>query len=94
MNLVTQPISHISFEVISKNYRKVDLMEKHQEYRDRHVPEYWTVEWDCKVPTIIIRTLSPNGLSYRSHSYQSTDSIQSSILPNLSLTVTQIIDAQ
>lgn len=54
----------IIVEVISKNYRNVDLIEKQQEYLDRQVPEYWTVEWDCAVPHIIIRTLAPNGLSY------------------------------
>ncbi|MEM9217821.1 MAG: Uma2 family endonuclease [Cyanobacteria bacterium P01_F01_bin.150] len=84
----------IIVEVISKNYRNIDLVEKKQEYLDRQVPEYWTVEWDCAIPTIIVRTFDAATRSYRSHQYQNPDVVQSTILPNLKLTVNQIIAAQ
>lgn len=80
-------------EVISKNYRSVDTVEKNQEYLDRQVPEYWTVDWDCTKPHIIVRTLDKTLNTYTQKRYEVGDMVVSGILPTLNLTVDRILAA-
>ncbi|MGK7887883.1 MAG: Uma2 family endonuclease [Leptolyngbyaceae cyanobacterium] len=81
----------IIVEVISKNYRNVDLVEKLQEYRDRSVPEYWTIEWDTPEPQIVVRNLDLQTGQYVERIYSPGDVVRSQVLPELTLTVDEIL---
>ena len=83
----------IIVEVISKNYRKVDLVDKVQEYGDRAVPEYWTVDWDRSDPMIIVRDFDPETKQYVERVYRPGETVASKILPELKLTVDEILRA-
>ncbi|MEM9219003.1 MAG: Uma2 family endonuclease [Cyanobacteria bacterium P01_F01_bin.150] len=80
-------------EVISKNYRNVDLEEKAREYCDRAVPEYWTVDWDRPDPLIIVRDFNPQTKQYIERTYRPGDTVVSKVLPELVLTVDEILKA-
>ena len=84
----------IIVEVISKNYRKVDLEEKAQGYGDRAVPEYWTVDWDRADPLIIVRDFDPQTQQYIERVYRSGDTVESKVLPGFKLTVDEILRAK
>ena len=84
----------IIVEVISKNYRKVDLVEKVQEYSDRLVPEYWTVDWDRADPMIIVRDFDPQTGQDVERVYRPGDTVKSKVLSGLKLTVDQILAAE
>lgn len=84
----------IIVEVISKNYRKVDLVEKVTEYGDRAVPEYWTVDWDTPNPEIIVRDFDPQTRQYVERIYRPGDTVVSKVLPELRLTVDEILKAK
>ncbi|MEM9219605.1 MAG: Uma2 family endonuclease [Cyanobacteria bacterium P01_F01_bin.150] len=84
----------IIVEVISKNYRNVDLVEKVKEYADRAVPEYWTVDWDRSDPLIIVRDFAPQTKQYVEQGYRPGDTVVSKILPGLKLTVDGILKAE
>ena len=81
-------------EVVSKNYRDIDLVEKEQEYLDRAVQEYWTVDWDRVAPQIIVRNLDQASEHYIRQTYRPGDVVQSEVLEGLRLTVDDILKAE
>ena len=84
----------IIVEVISKNYRKVDTVEKVQEYADRAVPEYWTVDWERSDPLIIVRDFDPRTKQYVERVYRPGDMVESKVLPGFKLSVDEILKAE
>ena len=84
----------IIVEIISKNYRKVDLVDKAQEYGNRAIPEYWTVDWDRPDPMIIVRDFDPQTGLYVERVYRPRDTVESKVLPKLRLTVDEILRAE
>ena len=84
----------MTVEVVSKNYRDIDLVEKAQEYLDRAVQEYWTVEWDRVDSQIIVRTLDQSSERYISQTYRPGDIVQSEVIEGLRLTVDDILKAE
>ncbi|MEM9219004.1 MAG: Uma2 family endonuclease [Cyanobacteria bacterium P01_F01_bin.150] len=83
----------IIVEVISQNYRNVDLVDKAKEYCDRAVPEYWTVDWDRPDPLIIVRDFDLRTKQYIERTYRPGDTVVSKVLPELNLTVDEILKA-
>ena len=67
-------------EVVSKDYRNIDLVEKEQEYLARGVQEYWTVDWDRVDPQILVRILHQTLGRYITQTYRPGDVVQSKVL--------------
>ena len=81
-------------EVISKQYRNVDLIDKEQEYLERVVPEYWTVDWERTDPHIIVRSLQEQPSRYVAQTYRPGAMVLSTMMPELRLKVEDVLEAR
>ncbi|VXD24149.1 Uma2 family endonuclease [Planktothrix paucivesiculata] len=88
--LYTPPL--LAIEVISPDYRDVDIKDKLVEYQSLGIPEYWTVDWNCLNPNVTVRNLSIEGF-YTEKVFTGLDKITSPMFPELELTVADLLDA-
>lgn len=88
--LYTPPL--LAIEVISPDYRDVDIKDKLVEYQSLGIPEYWTVDWNCLSPNVTVRILSIEGF-YTEKVFTGLDKITSPMFPELELTVVDLLDA-
>lgn len=80
----------LAVEIVSPGNAVADYRYKQAEYAVREIPEYWIVDpIDAKVS--ILQLL--NGL-YETIEYTGNQGIKSSIFPELSLTVAQVLNAE
>ena len=77
-------------EVVSPSTKKIDYRYKQSEYAATRIPEYWIV--DPEAQTVSILTWD-DGL-YEVASYKIDEQIQSSIFPELNLTVEQSLQGR
>ncbi len=98
---VTQAASiPLVIEVVSTNWRD-DYLKKYADYEEMGISEYWIVDYGAlggrefigkpKQPTILICCLEED--EYRVSKFRGDDRIESSIFPELNLTVEQIFRA-
>lgn len=78
-------------EVVSKSNRDTDLVDKHQEYLELGVSEYWTIDWDRDDPVIIVRTLDDSGMAYVSQRYGPGRSFSTALLPGMVFEVNKVL---
>jgi len=74
-------------EIVSPTCRTVDTVEKHEEYAQFGIPEYWIV--DFLLDTFSVLSLV-NG-TYVEKVYREDDQVISSIFPKLSLSMNQVM---
>jgi Uma2 family endonuclease len=72
----------------SRNYQR-DYLEKPLEYADRGIPEFWIV--DPVRAWVLVLILQGN--SYQKTKFKGSDSIVSTVFPNLRLTAEQVLKA-
>ena len=80
-------------EVVSpgnRNHQR-DYKEKLVQYQDRHIPEYWIV--DPNTGEIWVHCLDPSGTYAAAQVYRDDEVVVSAILPQLKLTVRDILSA-
>ena len=80
-------------EVVSpgKRNQQRDYQDKLIQYQDRQIPEYWIVDPDARKVTVFV--LDESGQYTSASVYQGMQALQSSVLPQLSLTAEDIITA-
>ncbi|HLP90354.1 MAG TPA: Uma2 family endonuclease [Nostocaceae cyanobacterium] len=91
----------LAVEVVSTNWED-DYIDKLDEYQRLGIPEYWIVDYlaigsrnylgNPKVPTVFVYLLDEQGV-YQSTVFRGTEKIVSKTLPELNITVEQILAA-
>ncbi|MFE1744275.1 Uma2 family endonuclease [Coleofasciculus sp. H7-2] len=91
----------LAVEVVSTNWED-DYIDKLDEYQRLGIPEYWIVDYlaigsrnylgNPKVPMVFVYLLDDNGV-YQATPYRGTDRIVSRTVPELTLTVEEILGA-
>ena len=70
------------------NYRR-DYVEKVQQYGQRGIPEYWIIDPQAQLATVLV--LKDGG--YESQEFRGDDRIVSEVFPELNLTAAQVLQA-
>ena len=70
------------------NYRR-DYVEKRQQYEQRGIPEYWIVDPQAQLVTVLLLV----GGSYQATEFTGNQRIVSRTFPELELTATQVLEA-
>ena len=73
----------------SKNYQR-DYVEKPKEYAEREIPEFWLVDPDRALVTVLVLQAGV----YRSHTFRGSDHIVSPTFPTLLLTAEQVLQTR
>ena len=81
----------LAVEIISPDYRAIDMVDKRSEYLAIGTPEYWTVDWDTSTPNVTVRVLV--GAVYQETIFTGNQRIISPTFPNLVLTVNEVMAA-
>ena len=72
-----------------KNYRR-DYIDKVHQYQERGIPEYWIVDPQAQLVTVMVLV---NG-SYQATEFSGSQRIVSQIFPELGLTAAQVLEAR
>jgi len=92
---LNMPPPQLAVEVVSPyrnqgddNYQR-DYIEKRQQYQERGIPEYWIVDPQAKIVTVLLLV---NG-KYQSTEFTGSQQIVSRTFPELKLTAAQVLSA-
>ncbi len=86
---VLQSPTLLAVEIVSPGNPEDDYRYKRSEYAVREIPEYWIIDPEKNKVSVLLLISGFYDLT----EYQADESIQSSLFPNLQLTVNQILQA-